>query len=86
MHNEDHRHTDKTTDKHRRRRLPTMVAPITTKATGPYSGVSYMQIARLFCVSTLAKGELMAMGLTVYSRPGTLVMLTKVALVRKWNL
>ncbi len=63
-----------------------MVAPITTKATGPYSGVSYMQMARLFCVSTLAKGELMAMGLTVYNLPCTLVMLTKVALVRKWNL
>ena len=45
-----------------------------------------MQMARLFCVSTLAKGELTAMGLTVYSLPGTLVMLTRLALVRKWNL
>lgn len=63
-----------------------MVAPMTTKATGPYSGVSYMQMARLFWVRTLAKGELMAMGLTVYRRPGTLVMLVRVAPVKKWNL
>lgn len=66
--------------------LPTMVAPTTMNATLPYSGVSKRHTALLFSVSTLAKVELTAMGLTVYSLPGTLVMLTNLALARKWNL
>ena len=56
-----------------------------TKATCPNSGESIRHTARLFSVNTLAKVELTAMGLTVYSLPRTSVMDTRVPLTGKWK-
>ncbi|KAA6427619.1 MAG: hypothetical protein FRX49_02282 [Trebouxia sp. A1-2] len=48
-------------------------SPILTNVSRDFrlQAVSF-QMARLFCVSTLAKGELMAMGLTVYNLPASI--------------